>query len=507
VPVYDVTVEEDGAQSFVMKRVRGRTLREIVAALARGEDVGITRHRLLAAFVQLCLAVDNAHARGVVHRDVKPENVMLGDFGEVLLLDWGIARLTAEGESDLAVDPIADTAAGGITREGSLLGTLGYMPPEQLRGEHGSLDARADVYALGCVLFELLALAPLHRGTHFADLVASTLGTPDARPSVRAPDRGVSTALDAICVRATASTREERYPSARALAEALDQVLDGDREAAARRAQAATLAEQARKSLTDRAGDLEARVNAGREAAQAIALDPDNAAARETLLASIATPPEQVPAEVVAEMDRDRVGHERVVLAQGGWTALLIKIILAIVFLTIVRIFSPMVAWGAVVCGFASAFALLLAARAANPTLLATVGIVLMCVENGIFTRWSSPYAISNMVAVATGVVLTINASRRARVPRYLMALSVVLVPGVLELIGVLRPTFLVGPTTATIAPTLGQPLPTWLMLVHFTIIAVSTGNGLFVALDRARAVDARARSQRWLLERVLGAH
>src|SRR5436190_2066281 len=137
VPVYDVGARDDGEIYFTMRRIRGRTLR---AMLGEG-----TLHGALVAFRQLALAVDYAHSRGVVHRDIKPDNVMLGDFGEVYLLDWGVAKIAEEPELDAA--PFATDAVE--TQQGSLLGTLGYMPPEQLRGQHATLDGRADVYALG----------------------------------------------------------------------------------------------------------------------------------------------------------------------------------------------------------------------------------------------------------------------------------------------------------------------------------------------------------------------
>ena len=111
--------------------------------------------------MRVCLAVDYAHARGVLHRDLKPANIMLGDFGEVYVLDWGVAKLVA---GDAAAAPVVVAGEGG---RGSRVGTPGYMSPEQLLGLGESQDARTDVYALGAVLFEILTLKPLHRGESF----------------------------------------------------------------------------------------------------------------------------------------------------------------------------------------------------------------------------------------------------------------------------------------------------------------------------------------------------
>ncbi|MCU1279757.1 MAG: Serine/threonine protein kinase PrkC, regulator of stationary phase, partial [bacterium] len=165
VPVYDLGGADDGSLYFTMKRVRGTALGDVLSALASGEEaVGkrFSRRRILTAFSQICLTAHYAHERGVVHRDIKPDNIMLGDYGEVYLLDWGLARIEA---GDDLTDPAMRAGLGagdGRTRAGQVLGTLGYMAPEQARGEHATLDARADVYALGAILFEILTLQPLY---------------------------------------------------------------------------------------------------------------------------------------------------------------------------------------------------------------------------------------------------------------------------------------------------------------------------------------------------------
>ncbi|MCA9797823.1 MAG: serine/threonine protein kinase, partial [Candidatus Eremiobacteraeota bacterium] len=152
VPVHDLGVGPDGAVYFTMKRVLGFTLDQIVAGLRRGDPELIrrfSRRRLLTAFLSICQAVELAHARGVIHRDLKPANMMLGDFGEVYVLDWGLARLASDPVS--AVHEIRPVPPGEsdhrLTAAGTFLGTPGYLPPEHARGE--AIDPRADVYALG----------------------------------------------------------------------------------------------------------------------------------------------------------------------------------------------------------------------------------------------------------------------------------------------------------------------------------------------------------------------
>src|SRR5215475_9494388 len=154
VPVHDLGIDRDGVPFFVMKKLSGTTLARIIA---NPDPARHSRQRLLRAFVELCLAVEFVHTRGFLHRDLKPDNIVLGEFGEVYLLDWGVAKAIGADE------PLPSETIGAplATRDGAVVGTAGYMAPEQVRAER-DLDARADVYALGCVLFEILAGERLH---------------------------------------------------------------------------------------------------------------------------------------------------------------------------------------------------------------------------------------------------------------------------------------------------------------------------------------------------------
>lgn len=170
VPLHDAGTLADGRIFYAMKLVRGRRLDE----LAREER---STTELLRIFLRICEAVALAHARGVIHCDLKPENVMVGEFGEVLVMDWGVARLLAE----------ADDA------ERVIAGTRGFMAPEQERGE--AVDARADVHALGAILRALVVDGPR--------------------------------LLEAIAAKATSSRAEIRYADAAALGEDVVRYLDG----------------------------------------------------------------------------------------------------------------------------------------------------------------------------------------------------------------------------------------------------------------------------------------
>lgn len=275
VPVYDVDLGDGGA-FFTMKRVRGETLERIVALLAAGDSAARERYgrrRLLTAFVSVCLGVDHAHSRGVIHRDLKPANLMLGDYGEVYVLDWGVARVAAGAEG-----PVGGSApVAGVTAHGSAVGTLGYMPPEQLEGRHDAVGPRSDVYALGAVLFEVLALQPLHPRTTPEAVRASTLGGVDGCPSRRGA--AVPEELDEVCARALRTRPEERYASARELADAVERFLDGegDRERRRRAAEGHTraaldaLAQSHREGQAD-AARLDLRRRALAELGRALAL-------------------------------------------------------------------------------------------------------------------------------------------------------------------------------------------------------------------------------------------
>ncbi|MCB9595661.1 MAG: serine/threonine protein kinase [Sandaracinaceae bacterium] len=324
VPVYDLAALPDGSPFFTMQRVQGSTLATL---LAEAEGARFTTRKLLEALARIALAVDFAHVRGVIHRDLKPANLMLGDFGEVYVLDWGIARQLSMSPQPDAPTLDASMPEGGLTARGTLLGTPGYMATEQARGDLASLDARTDVYALGCVLFEILAREPLHRGERAVELITSTLSaTTDRSPQRRAPGRDIAPELDALCQAATHPSRDERLGSARALAEGLERYLEGDRDTTLRNQaaqqharRAARLSDKAlgkgvaraKAALTDEEAE-EARKTALLEVSRAVALRPDHPLALATLVALLTEPPKVLPEEVRVELDEQQREHVRV---------------------------------------------------------------------------------------------------------------------------------------------------------------------------------------------------
>jgi serine/threonine protein kinase len=177
VPVHDAGVLPDGRAFYVMKRVRGTLLGE----LARSSIGADERVRILE---RVCETMAFAHAHGIVHRDLKPDNVMVGGFGEVLVMDWGVARIPGES-----------------TEMGAVIGTPGYMAPEQAAGRSGDADERADVYALGAILFALL-------------VGVDPPADPEDVQATLAGRRDLPRRLQAVAGKALATDPAARYPDA-----------------------------------------------------------------------------------------------------------------------------------------------------------------------------------------------------------------------------------------------------------------------------------------------------
>ena len=314
VPVHEIGHDTNGNPYFTMKRLAGITMAQRLEA--RGSI-----QPLLRALIEVCFAIDLAHSRGIVHRDLKPANIMLGNYGEVYVLDWGVARVLDESE-DVPARASAPAITGG-TATGVTLGTIGYMAPEQLRGER-AVGTAVDLYSLGAILFEILAGEPLHpRG----DAYASTLEHPTAAPGSRRPDRGVPPELDALCLAALASDPAQR-PTARAFAETIQRYLDGDRDLELRRSLSAAQLDAARGALA--AGK---RADGIFAAGRALALDPESTEASQLVLSLMVEPPQPLPDELEAELARGEqaIHRERSRRASVTMLALLLVLPLAAV--------------------------------------------------------------------------------------------------------------------------------------------------------------------------------
>ena len=310
VPVYDLGVGPDERPYFTMRRVRGVTLEDVLTSLRAGDAdtaARFPRRRLLGALLQVCLAVDFSHESEVLHRDLKPANIMLGDFGEVYVLDWGLAKHTETGDVGAGGADAQREVREGHTLPGSSMGTPGYASPEQLGGRLDEIGPWSDVYALGALLFEVLTLQHLHTPGTFEQVLASTLRGAEARPSIRSPEAAIAPELENICVSATALRCEDRLSRARDLHDALDRYLGGERDVELRVQLASSHAQRAVEAA-DRCSAGEAsfddRRRAMREIGRALALDPNNESALHTLVRLMNAPPDRAPPEVEEELFR-----------------------------------------------------------------------------------------------------------------------------------------------------------------------------------------------------------
>ena len=224
-PVHDVGTLPDGRVFYVMKYVRGARLDAWIASVT-------DRPAILRLFVKVCDAVAFAHAHGVVHRDLKPQNIMVGEFGEALVMDWGVAKRTStpdaptlrmEAPTPAAAEADAAGAVAG-TRAGTVIGTPAWMAPEQARGDLDQVGPRTDVYALGAILYYLLSGQAPFAGP--AEEVLRQVRE-DAPADVRRRDVLIAKPLAAIVRRAMAKDPGSRYASASELSADVLRHLDG----------------------------------------------------------------------------------------------------------------------------------------------------------------------------------------------------------------------------------------------------------------------------------------
>ncbi len=247
--VHALGIDREGRPFFAMDYIEGHSVADLIAARARDPELAraFGTSRLLRVFLQIGYAVAFAHARGVVHRDLKPANVLLGRFGEVRVLDWGLAKVLGQperpppaasqpapealgAEDETVLDPRVDgdrppvqtSAAREETTAGAVLGTPGYMSPEQADGA-ADLDVRTDVYALGALLYAMLVgRAPVTGSTRLERIQRTVLGKLDPIP----PEVDLPPALAAVIAKALATEREGRYPDVLALLHDVEAVLE-----------------------------------------------------------------------------------------------------------------------------------------------------------------------------------------------------------------------------------------------------------------------------------------
>jgi serine/threonine protein kinase len=233
VPVYDIGDDPEEGVYFVMKRISGENFFEVLKRIAQGDQATIDAFpltRRLEIVAAACQALAYAHARGVIHRDVKPENIWVGNFGEVILLDWGVAKVWGHADDNEPINQSVlrtrerreaehhqlRTLTGGGQRPGTPL----YMSPEQIEGKRG-IDERSDIFSAGVVLYEMLALREPFKGANIDETFENIKQVDVPPPSERSPDREIPKAADEVVMKAIQKRPADRFQSMRDLIAAI----------------------------------------------------------------------------------------------------------------------------------------------------------------------------------------------------------------------------------------------------------------------------------------------
>ena len=518
VPVYDVGVSADGAMYFTMKRLKGESLSAVLKKVRDGTaDPRWTMRKLLTVLSTVAMTLEYAHRRGVLHRDLKPNNIMLGEFDEVYVIDWGLADLRTPRTEDRQPEgariggripkrattnqPLLDSSMQPDTGEGHFLGTPGYVAPEGCDPDlpETLVDHRADIYALGVILFEVLTLQRLHSGGTTTAVIDSTIHLDGASPRARAPEREIPPELDALCVAATRLDPAARPATAGEIARRLETYLDGDRDIEQRRTLARERAETAASALDGSrapgADEHEERSRALREVVGALALDPESTLARETLL-RLLTEPSQAANTAAAAAHHDLL-LARLKLAGRNHIFVMMTYLL---YLPIV-LWMGVRSWPMLAAVAASILACIGGTlwlinhpprdlrlplfHLALSTLAMTIGVVVL-----------GPIVMVPAIAIATGVGYIATFGDRWGVVVAAM-LTPILLPIALQMIGVIDPWFVFVNGEIHLQAWMANlsPTPT-LILIVITHVAIITAALFFVGRVRRAQLEAERRLQ-----------
>ena len=482
-PVFDLGTDAAGRPAFAMRRVVGDTMALRLARAGRGRERLRDREVFLRWFVEVSRAIDHAHARGVAHCDLKPSNVMIDADHRVYVIDWGVAT-TFGGD-----EPGAQRRAGA---------TLGYMAPEQ-HDAAGVIDGRTDVYALGCILFEILCGEPLHvRGP---GLLQSVLRGPDARLQLlREPAAAVPAVLVAACERALATAPSDRFARAGELAAEVESWLDRSREQAALQARAADHLARARAA----AAEPDQHALALAEAGHALALDPDDAETLALVRSLLAG--EHAPAEVAHEMEALDDALDRRLARTAAWSYP------GFLLLPLALLFQGRAAWLAIIASMAAWGALealaILAARGRAPRGWPYASLFLIAGQTLLYTRYLGPFAIAPGIAA----LCCAGALLHPRLRRPTLVIAVLLAPlataALLEALGVWSPTTAFAPGALMLSSTVSELHPATTAPMLAAIAAALQVVGALIGTMVAAPAHAARRSiavHAWHLDELVG--
>jgi serine/threonine protein kinase len=220
VPIHDIGIDKAGSPYFTMKYLRGESLATYLKKLNQGDPEALTKYnlqRLLRIFVKVSNAIDFAHSKQIIHLDLKPENIHVGSFGEVLVLDWGLAKFIGD-EEEITHDSKKKKKKDDnpfLTLDGVAKGTPGYMAPEQAAGKNKEKDQRTDIYGLGCLLYAILTFEnPLSNRKDVEKMLHDTvLGNIESPSQLKNPGRSIPSRLESICLKAMNLLPDDRYQS------------------------------------------------------------------------------------------------------------------------------------------------------------------------------------------------------------------------------------------------------------------------------------------------------
>jgi serine/threonine-protein kinase len=247
VPVYDIGEDDEAGIYYVMKRVSGENFFNVLRGIAKGDpsvEAAFPLDRRIEIIEAVCQTLAFAHARGVIHRDVKPDNIWVGNFGEVTLLDWGSAKVWGEPqfeanhsntppprrtvqresiETESVVHADSNYELPPLTPAKQVIGTPTYMSPEQISNRE--IDDRSDIFSAGVCLYEAMAIAEPFRGSDRDETFDNICLRRPTPPSERSPSRNIPTSADAIFAKATAKRAANRYQSMREFINDLNQLM------------------------------------------------------------------------------------------------------------------------------------------------------------------------------------------------------------------------------------------------------------------------------------------
>lgn len=233
-PIHELGVDEKEHVYFTMKMVQGASLSSMIRSSGDGAEAPDAHRRteLLNVFLKICDALSFAHSRGIIHRDIKPDNIMVGDFGEVYVMDWGLAKIIGETESESRQAGLFIARRIGKehdmkTMAGSVVGTPAYMPPEQARGEVDTMDQRSDIYSLGALLYELLTRQVAFTGKSPWDVLSRISREMPPLPSQQCVAGTVPPELDSIVMKCLEKKKEDRYRTVQDLKRDVELYLSG----------------------------------------------------------------------------------------------------------------------------------------------------------------------------------------------------------------------------------------------------------------------------------------